>query len=98
VRIELVACGPTASRDVRRLQDYGLLNVALGFRHRSEFRDCVQRLRDRGYHLVSAPLDAGLFSVVYCAGPEGVSVELLYVHRWFERFTGYVPRPRKERS
>jgi catechol 2,3-dioxygenase-like lactoylglutathione lyase family enzyme len=93
IRVEIVLAEPSAERP--RLHDLGLLNIALGFRERSAFRRCVDRVRGR---LVSAPLDAGVFSVVYCAGPEDVSVELLYVHRLFERFTGYVPRTSKERS
>jgi catechol 2,3-dioxygenase-like lactoylglutathione lyase family enzyme len=96
IRLELIPCD--RSDAPARLQDYGLLNVALGFRERAEFRRCVERVRASGHRLLSAPLDAGWFSVVYCAGPEGVSVELLYVHRWCERFTGYVPRGGKARS
>ena len=89
IGVEIVHAEPSNERT--RLFDLGLLNVAIGFRERSGFRRSVDRVRGR---LLSKPVDAGVFSVVYCAGPEDVSVELLYVHRLFERFTGYVPSTR----
>jgi catechol 2,3-dioxygenase-like lactoylglutathione lyase family enzyme len=81
--------------DTYRLSDIGVLNIALGFSERSTFRRAYQRVIDEGYTSHGKPLDVGWYVVVYCSDDQGFSVELLYIHPWFNRFSGYMPRQGK---
>jgi catechol 2,3-dioxygenase-like lactoylglutathione lyase family enzyme len=78
--------------EAHRLSDIGVLNIALGFSERATFRRAYRSVIEAGYTSHGKPLDVGWYVVVYCSDDQGFSVELLYVHPWFNRFSGYVPR------
>jgi catechol 2,3-dioxygenase-like lactoylglutathione lyase family enzyme len=72
--------------------EIGVLNIAVGFGERATFRRAYRNVLDAGYASHGKPVDMGWYIVVYCIDDQGFVVELLYVHPWFNRFTGYSPR------
>ena len=76
-----------------RISDQGLLNVAFGFRTRSEFEAAVRRCREKGLAPNGPPLRLGAWSVVYVNDPDAFSIELLHVERWYRRQMGFEARP-----
>ena len=79
--------------DGYRISDLGLLNIAFGFRHRSEFEAACRRCREAGHEVNGPPLRLGAWSVVYVNDDQGFSVELLHVEPWYEGQMGFRPRP-----
>jgi catechol 2,3-dioxygenase-like lactoylglutathione lyase family enzyme len=75
-----------------RISDQGILNVALGFRDRAEFREVYQRVVDRGYTPNREPLELGDGGVVYCNDDQGFSVELMCTAPEMDAAVGFVPR------
>jgi short-subunit dehydrogenase/catechol 2,3-dioxygenase-like lactoylglutathione lyase family enzyme len=75
-----------------RISDRGLLNVALGFRDRSELDATYERCVAAGHESNARPLRFGPWSVVYVNDDQGFSVELLHVPRWYEAQMGFGPR------
>jgi catechol 2,3-dioxygenase-like lactoylglutathione lyase family enzyme len=93
VRVELVAYESARPRPAGyRASDIGILNIALGFVARKTARRVYRSVIEAGFSSYGKPLDAGWYRVVYCRDVQGFSVELLYVHRWLTRFSGYAPR------
>ena len=76
-----------------RISDLGLLNIAFGFRNRSEFEDVCRRCADAGVEGNGPPLRLGAWSVIYVNDDQGFSVELLHVEPWYEGQMGFRPRP-----
>jgi catechol 2,3-dioxygenase-like lactoylglutathione lyase family enzyme len=76
-----------------RICDQGIMNVALGFRSKEDFDHAFARACNRGCRPNGAPLDIGVFKVMYVTDPEGFSVELLYPRPWAFRLTGFKPSP-----
>ncbi|MCC6381344.1 MAG: VOC family protein [Dehalococcoidia bacterium] len=73
------------------LNDVGLLNVALGYRDWEEFRAAYDRVLAAGHRAETEPLGpGGVFDVAYCTGPDGFSVELLYVPLSSDAALGFV--------
>ncbi|MDX1735933.1 MAG: hypothetical protein R3228_16275, partial [Halioglobus sp.] len=67
---------PRAQPDDYRISDQGLLNIALGYRHRADFRRAHRRALDGGMHPNWRPLDLGAWKVVYVNDPANFSVEM----------------------
>jgi short-subunit dehydrogenase/catechol 2,3-dioxygenase-like lactoylglutathione lyase family enzyme len=76
-----------------RISDLGLLNIAFGFRERTEFEDACRRCSEAGHEGNGPPLRLGAWSVVYVNDDQGFSVELLHVEPWYEGQMGFRPRP-----
>jgi short-subunit dehydrogenase/catechol 2,3-dioxygenase-like lactoylglutathione lyase family enzyme len=76
-----------------RISDLGILNIAFGFRRRSEFDEAWRRCTDAGVEGNGPPLRLGAWSVVYVNDDQGFSVELLHVEPWYEGQMGFRPRP-----
>ena len=74
-----------------RICDQGLLNVAFGFRDRSEFEAAHARCRAAGYRPNGEPLRLGAWSVVYMNDDQDFSVELLFVRPWYDGRMGFTP-------
>jgi catechol 2,3-dioxygenase-like lactoylglutathione lyase family enzyme len=76
----------------RRLCDQGIMNVAFVARDRATFEATFDRWVRLGFKPTSAaPLEAGVFRVMYFDLPSGENVELLYPRRAAWRLTGFVP-------
>jgi short-subunit dehydrogenase/catechol 2,3-dioxygenase-like lactoylglutathione lyase family enzyme len=75
-----------------RISDLGLLNIAFGFRRRSEFDDACRRCAEAGVEGNGPPLHLGAWSVVYVNDEQGFSVELLHAEPWYEGQMGFSPR------
>jgi len=75
-----------------RISDLGLLNIAFGFRDRSEFDEACRRCAQAGVEGNGPPLHLGAWSVVYVNDEQGFSVELLHVEPWYEGQMGFKPR------
>ena len=76
-----------------RISDQGIVNIAFGFRERTEFEAAHERCLEAGFRGNGPPLRLGPWSVVYVNDDQGFSVELLHVERWYERQMGFWPRP-----
>ncbi len=93
--VELVSYSDPAGRpwpEGYRISDLGLLNIAFGFRNRSEFDEACRRCADAGVEGNGPPLHLGAWSVVYVNDDQGFSVELLHVEPWYEGQMGFRPR------
>ncbi len=62
-----------------RISDQGLLNLALGYRKRSEFNQAYKTCLAAGIKGNWYPVDLGTWKVVYVNDPQGFSVEMLHV-------------------
>lgn len=97
--IELVQYEDPAGRPEpagRRLCDQGIMNVAFVARDRATFDATFARWVHAGFLPTSpAPLEAGVFRVMYFELPCGQNVELLYPRRGAWRLTGFVPTARR---
>jgi short-subunit dehydrogenase/catechol 2,3-dioxygenase-like lactoylglutathione lyase family enzyme len=94
--VELVAYSDPAGcpwPEGYRISDLGLLNIAFGFRDRSEFDEACRRCAEAGVEGNGPPLHLGAWSVIYVNDDQGFSVELLHVERWYEGQMGFKPRP-----
>jgi short-subunit dehydrogenase/catechol 2,3-dioxygenase-like lactoylglutathione lyase family enzyme len=94
--VELVAYADPPGKpwpDGYRISDLGLLNIAFGFRDRSEFDQACRRCAEAGVQGNGPPLRLGAWSVVYVNDDQGFSVELLHVEPWYEGQMGFRPRP-----
>jgi short-subunit dehydrogenase/catechol 2,3-dioxygenase-like lactoylglutathione lyase family enzyme len=94
--VELVSYSDPPGRpwpDGYRISDLGLLNIAFGFRDRSEFDDACRRCAEAGVDGNGPPLHLGAWSVIYVNDDQGFSVELLHVEHWYEGQMGFRPRP-----
>jgi short-subunit dehydrogenase/catechol 2,3-dioxygenase-like lactoylglutathione lyase family enzyme len=94
--VELVAYSEPLGRpwpEGYRISDLGVLNIAFGFRRRSEFEEAWRRCSDAGVEGNGPPLRLGAWSVVYVNDDQGFSVELLHVEPWYEGQMGFRPRP-----
>ena len=92
--VELVQYESPAPRpwpDGYRICDQGFMNIAFVFGSVAEFDRYFTRAIAAGCRANGAPLDAGVFKVMYVNDPEGFSIELLYPRRWAYRLTGFVP-------
>ncbi len=74
-----------------RISDQGLLNIALGYRSRSEFNRIYHKCLAAGIDGNWRPLRLGAWSVVYVNDEQGFSVELLHVAPWYDKWMGFVP-------
>jgi catechol 2,3-dioxygenase-like lactoylglutathione lyase family enzyme/uncharacterized protein YndB with AHSA1/START domain len=77
--------------DGYRICDQGFMNIAFVFGSATEFDRYFTRAIAAGCRANGAPLDAGVFKVMYVNDPEGFSIELLYPRPWAYRLTGFVP-------
>lgn len=75
-----------------RINDQGLLNIALGFRSQSDFNAAYRRCRSFDVSGNWRPLHLGAWSVVYVNDPNGLSVELLMVRPWYDARMGFAPK------
>jgi short-subunit dehydrogenase/catechol 2,3-dioxygenase-like lactoylglutathione lyase family enzyme len=94
--VELVSYSDPKGRpwpDGYRISDLGLLNIAFGFRDRSEFDDACRRCAEAGVEGNGPPLHLGAWSVIYVNDDQGFSVELLHMEPWYEKQMGFKPRP-----
>ena len=74
-----------------RINDHGILNVALGYREWPEFNDAYERVVHGGYHAQTEPLGpGGIYDVSYCMDGAGFSVELLYCPESSDALLGFV--------
>jgi hypothetical protein len=84
--------------DGYRICDYGMMNVAFGFREASEIRATWQRMVQGGFkpnaELVSS---AGQVIVGYLNDPQGFNVELLMARPWLDGVLGFRPETRVDR-
>jgi catechol 2,3-dioxygenase-like lactoylglutathione lyase family enzyme len=84
--------------DGYRICDYGMMNVAFGFREASEIRATWQRMVQGGFNpnaeLVSS---AGQVIVGYLNDPQGFSVELLMARPWLDGVLGFRPETRVDK-
>ncbi|MBM4363885.1 MAG: VOC family protein [Deltaproteobacteria bacterium] len=80
-----------------RISDQGILNVALGFRGPLTFTRTYRRATARGGRPNGYPLHAGTWGVTYVNDPQGVSVELLWVHPIWDSQLGLAPAPEAPR-
>lgn len=73
-----------------RISDYGLLNVAFGFREEKDIREAYDRMVRGGFkpnsELVSS---AGQVVLAYLYDPQGFNVELLMVRPWLDGVMGF---------
>lgn len=94
--VELVSYSDPSGRawpEGYRISDLGLLNIAFGFRNRSEFDEACRRCAEAGVEGNGPPLHLGAWSVVYVNDHQGFSVELLHVEPWYEGQMGFRQRP-----
>lgn len=95
VTIELAQYSDPAPRPRQpgwRINDIGILNVALGFREWEPFGEAWRRVRDAGYRYATEPRGpGGPFDVSYCMDEDGFSVELLYCPESSDRMLGFLP-------
>jgi catechol 2,3-dioxygenase-like lactoylglutathione lyase family enzyme len=84
--------------DGYRICDYGIMNVAFGFRDVGEIRAAHVRMTQGGFRpnaeLVSS---AGQVVVGYLNDPQGFSVELLMVRPWLDGVMGFRPETRTDK-
>lgn len=78
-----------------RISDQGLLNIALGFRSKKDLDKIYNRCMAMGYKANSRPLHFGSWAVTYVNDDQDFSVELLFVRPWYDRFMGFLPKPKK---
>ena len=76
-----------------RISDQGIVNIAFGFRERTQFEAAHERCLEAGFRGNGPPLRLGAWSVVYVNDNQGFSVELLHIEPWYERQMGFRPRP-----
>lgn len=96
ILVELVEYRKPSGRprpEGRRICDQGIMNIALGFRSVRDFDHAFARACRCGCRPNGAPLDIGIFKVMYVTDPQGFSVELLYPRPWAFRLTGFQPKP-----
>lgn len=75
-----------------RISDIGILNVAVGYRSSREMRAMYRRLVDAGYDPNAEPQGVrGLVQITYLNDPQGLSVELLMLHRMMDGVFGFRP-------
>lgn len=83
--------------DGYRICDYGIMNVAFGFRQAAAIRAAWQRMIDGGFkphgQLVSS---AGQVVVGYMDDPQGFNVELLMVRPWLDGVMGFRKKARTD--
>ena len=81
-----------------RICDYGMMNVAFGFRDANDIRATWQRMVQGGFkpnaELVSS---AGQVVVGYLNDPQGFNVELLMVRPWLDGVMGFRPETRTDK-
>lgn len=98
VLVELVEYLAPAGRprpDGWRICDQGIMNVAIVVRDRPTYDRTFARWVEAGLHPTSpAPLDPGIFRVMYFDLPSGQNVELIYPRPWAWRLTGFMRAPR----
>jgi catechol 2,3-dioxygenase-like lactoylglutathione lyase family enzyme len=83
---------PRPRPDGWRINDIGILNVALGFRDWQPFGEAWRRVKDAGYRYETAPRGpGGPFDVSYCMDEDGFSVELLYCPESSDLMLGFLP-------
>src|SRR5512139_1011669 len=90
--VELVQYESPAPRpwpDGYRICDQGFMNIAFVFGSVAEFDRYFTRAIAAGCRANGAPLDAGVFKVMYVNDPEGFSIELLYPRPWAYRLPGF---------
>ncbi len=76
-----------------KISDQGLLNIAFGFRKRSELNRVLRSARAAGARPNFPVMELGNWGVVYVNDPQGFSVELLYVRPYWDRRMGFAPAP-----
>ncbi len=74
-----------------RISDQGMLNIAFGFRKRSDFDRTCDRVFDSGYRGNSLPFHIFDWGVVYMNDDQCCSVELLWVDPSADKKMGFVP-------
>jgi len=77
-----------------RISDQGLLNIALGFRSKKALDNIYNRCEAMGYKANSRPIHFGCWAVTYVNDDQDFSVELLFVRPWYDRFMGFLPKPK----
>ena len=73
------------------LNDYGFLNVALGFRSRDALQATFENLLDMGYTANVVPGKEGPFATTYVTDDQGFSVEMWYNEPALDGFLGFEP-------
>lgn len=80
-----------------RICDYGIMNIAFGFRTALEIRAAWQRMIDGGFRphgeLVNS---AGQVLVGYMDDPQGFNVEMLMVRPWLDGVMGFRAKTRTD--
>ena len=82
---------PRGWRPGYTLNDYGFLNVALGFRSRDLLQDTFENLLDMGYTANVVPGKDGPFATTYVTDDQGFSVEMWYNEPALDGFLGFEP-------
>jgi catechol 2,3-dioxygenase-like lactoylglutathione lyase family enzyme len=81
-----------------RISDFGLLNVAFGFREPRDIRVAYDRMVKLGFKPNSElESSAGQVMVAYLYDPQGFNVELLMVRPWLDGVMGFRPQSRWDR-
>lgn len=73
------------------ISDQGLLNIAFGYRSRSELNKALRAAEAAGARPNWRVLDLLNWGVVYVNDEQGFSVELLYVRPYWDRPMGFLP-------
>ena len=75
-----------------RISDQGILNIAFGYRKKSDFNALYRQMIDAGYKGNCSPLIGLGSGGLYMNDDQGFSFEILYSAAWAEGFIGYRPK------
>ena len=74
-----------------QISDQGFMNIAMGYRSTAEFDRSFARACSAGMRPNGAPVDAGIFRVMYVNDPQDFSVEMLNARQWLWSLSGFNP-------
>jgi hypothetical protein len=76
-----------------RLCDYGILNIALGYRNEQTLCDRIEAAKQAGYKLNSEPETTPGLAVVYANDRQKFSVEMLSISPELDAHFGFLKSP-----
>ena len=80
---------PSPWPDNYRIADQGFMNIAFGYRDRSDYDDAFAHATQQGMRPNGKVTDIGVFRVMYVNDPSGFSVEMLYARKAFWWLSGF---------
>ena len=72
-----------------QISDYGILNVAVGFREDTEFNQTLEKLKQYRAIPNYKTVNFGYGKAIYVTDPQGFSIELLLIRSWADGIVGF---------